>query len=135
MKDLLDTNTCVGWLRFNQPIVVARIQKESPSDIVLCSVVVAELIYGAEHSAPAHRAHNHARVQQLRSLFLSLPFDDTAAEHYGQVRAVLAASGLLIGPNDLMIAGIAVANRLVLVTHNTAEFGRVPGLLLEDWEL
>ena len=65
---------------------------------------------------------------------MSLPFDDRAAEEYGKVRSHLAVLGTPIGPNDLMIAAIALANHMTLVTHNTAEFSRVPGLTLEDWQ-
>ena len=111
-----------------------RIQQESPADIVLCSVVVGELIYGAERSGPTHRVNNLGRVQQLRRQFLSLPFEDLAAEEYGKLRAHLAGLGTPIGPNDLMIAAIALANGLTLVTNNTSEFSRVPGLALEDWQ-
>jgi tRNA(fMet)-specific endonuclease VapC len=132
---LLDTNTCIGWLRNNQPRIVARIQTHAPTDIVLCSVVVAELLFGVEHSDPAHRANTALRVEQLRQLFVSLPFDDAAAELYGKIRADLTARGLMIGGNDLLIAAIAKANGCTLVTHNTAEFSRVPGLVIEDWQV
>lgn len=66
------------------------------------------------------------------SEFVSLPFDDQSAVIYGQIRAQLAVSGTPIGPNDLLIASIALANNLILVTHNTREFSRVEGLRLED---
>ena len=66
--------------------------------------------------------------------FESLAFDDIAAEHYGRLRSVLQKQGTLIGPNDLLIASIALANNVTLVTRNTAEFGRVPGLQMEDWQ-
>lgn len=67
--------------------------------------------------------------------FTSLPFDDVAAEHYARIRADLARAGTPIGPNDLLlIAAIALANALTLVTHNMREFGRVVGLKIEDWE-
>jgi tRNA(fMet)-specific endonuclease VapC len=66
--------------------------------------------------------------------FISLAFDDVAAEEYGRIRAYLAGLGAPIGPNDLMIASIALGNGLTLVTHNTGEFSRVPGLNLEDWQ-
>lgn len=69
------------------------------------------------------------------SEFVSLPFDDQSAVIYGQIRAQLAAPGTPIGPNDLLIASIALANNLILVTHNTREFSRVEGLRLEDWEI
>ncbi len=66
--------------------------------------------------------------------FLSLPFDDVAAEICGRIRAALATAGTPIGPYDFESAAIALANTLTLVTHNTRKFSRVPGLLLEDWE-
>ncbi len=68
------------------------------------------------------------------TLFTSLPFDDNASEHYAIVRAYLTTQGKPIGANDLMIASIALAKGLILVTHNIREFERVPRLLLEDWE-
>jgi tRNA(fMet)-specific endonuclease VapC len=79
-------------------------------------------------------ARNLSQVLSFAAGFSSLPFDDAAADEYGQIRAALAAAGTPIGPNELMIAAIAVANGLTLETHNTAEFRRVPKLLIEDWE-
>jgi tRNA(fMet)-specific endonuclease VapC len=134
MTYVLDSNACIGWLRQSQPKLVARIKQERPTDSVICAVVVGELIYGAERAGAAHRANNRTRVEQLRQQFVSVPFDDSAAEEYGKVRAQLAGLGTPIGPNDLMIAAIALANGLTLVTHNTAEFSRVPGLPIEDWQ-
>src|SRR5437764_1289991 len=125
MRYLLDTNAWVGWLRQNQPEIVRRIQQQPASDLLLCSVVIGELVYGAERSGPTHRAGNLALIAQLRATYTSLPFDDASAEVYGAIRADLAARGLLIGPNDMLIAAIALANGCTLVTHNTAEFSRV----------
>jgi tRNA(fMet)-specific endonuclease VapC len=107
MTYLLDSNACIGWLRQSQPKLVARIKQERPTDIVICSVVVGELIYGAERAGTAHQANNRLRVEQLRQQFISLPFDDSAAAEYGKTRAHLAALGTPIGPNDLMIAAIS----------------------------
>ena len=135
MTYLLDTNTCIGWLRNNQPQIVARIQAHTTTDIVLCSVVVAELLFGVERSDPTHRANTALRVDRLRQQFVSLPFDDAAAELYGKIRADLTARGLMIGGNDLLIAAIAQANGCKLVTHNTTEYSRVPGLAIEDWQV
>ena len=134
MKYLLDSNAWIGWLRQNRPNLKRRIQQENPADVILCSVVLGELIYGAERSGPSHKAMNHMRLVQLRRQLPSLPFDDHAAEKYGEMRAFLESMGTPIGPNDLMIAAIALARRLTLVTHNTKEFSRVPGLALEDWQ-
>ncbi|GAX45730.1 PIN domain protein [Tolypothrix sp. NIES-4075] len=99
---LLDTNACIVYL--NRPIsgVRQKIQSLSPQDIVVCSVVKAELFYGAM------RSNNTTRTLALQEAFLnnfvSLPFDDSAATIYGRIRAELAASGTPIGPYDLQIA-------------------------------
>jgi len=66
--------------------------------------------------------------------FKSLPFDDEAAEKFGEIRATLARLGTPIGPYDLQIAAVAIVNGLTLVSHNMREFLRVPGLQLVDWE-
>lgn len=86
------------------------------------------------HGGALHRASNLAKIVKLRRQHTSLPFDDEAAELYGENRHHLALLGTPIGPNDMMIASIALANHLILVTHNTREFSRVPGLKLEDWQ-
>ena len=134
MLYLMDSNACIGWLRQREPKLVARIKREPPGSIVLCSVVVGELYYGAERSGAAYRASNILKVEQLRLQFASIPFDDSAAEEYGKVRAHLTGLGQLIGPNNLLIAAITLASGLTLVTHNTTEFSRVPRLVLEDWQ-
>lgn len=75
-------------------------------------------------------------AKQLRFLnqFVSLSFDDAAAQIFGEIRANLVKKGTPIGPYDLQIAAIAIANQVTLVTRNTAEFGRIPSLQVEDWE-
>ena len=135
MTYLLDANAWIGHLRQTSPSVTVRLSQHPASDVVLCAVVLGELLYGAEHSGAAHRQANLALVGKLRAQYVSFPFDDAAAEHYGVVRADLASKGTPIGPNDLLIASIALANRFTLVSHNTSEFGRVSGLSLEDWQV
>ena len=136
MTWLLDTNSWVDHLRRGPTSkVTARLAAASPGSACLCSLVVGELIYGALHSGPSHRANNLALVASLRQQFASLPFDDQAAEEYGKAREHLASVGTPIGPNDLIIAATALAHGCILVTHDTQEFSRVPGLLLEDWLL
>lgn len=102
-----------------------------PSEIVLCSIVKAELLYGARHS---ERVEDNLRLlDRFFTPLASLSFDDRCAEEYGLIRAQLAAQGALIGPNDLMIAATARAHDTTLVTHNIREFNRVAGLRLTDW--
>jgi tRNA(fMet)-specific endonuclease VapC len=135
VSHLLDTNSFINYLRRGPASnVTAKLISAPPGSVYLCSVVLAELFYGAMHSGAAHQATNLALIANLRQHFVSLPFDDRAAEECGRVRAHLAALGTPIGPNDLMIAAIALANQMTLVSHNTTEFSRVPGLTLEDWQ-
>jgi tRNA(fMet)-specific endonuclease VapC len=98
----------------------------------LSAVVVAELRYGAAKST------NPTNARTVQDRFLSLigfvPFDQAAADAYGTIRAFLEKQGTPIGANDLLIGATAVANQLIIVTHNMREFMRVPGLLVEDWE-
>ncbi len=129
---MLDTNTCIEYLNARSSRVAERMRECEPRDICLCSVVKGELLYGAWHSDRAQ--HNLALLKELFACFRSLPFDDAAAEVYGRQRAALARKGALIGPNDLLIASIALSNGLAVVTHNVHEFGRVDGLEVEDWQ-
>lgn len=129
---LLDTNVCIRILNGSSPSVAARLQTTSPADVRLCAVVKAELVYGARRSG---RVDQNLRL--LRRFFqpiVSLPFDDRCAEEAAFIRLDLERSGRPVGPNDLLIAATARAHDLVLVTHNTREFGRVAGLRIEDWE-
>jgi tRNA(fMet)-specific endonuclease VapC len=132
MTYLLDTNTCIRYLNGRAPNVLQRLQALPPADIRVCAIVKAEMYYGAMKSIDP--AYTLAQQRMFLDAFGSLPFDDAAAEAYGRLRAELARRGTPIGPNDLMIAAIALAHDLILVTHNTPEFSRVLGLRLEDWE-
>lgn len=133
MTYLLDTNTCIRYLNGRSENIRQQLEATQPQDIVLCSVVKAELFYGAMKSAKPEE--NLAKQHRFVSCFVSFPFDDRAAEAYCRIRARLEKLGTPIGPNDLLIAAIAMANDVTLVTHNTREFGRVEGLILADWEI
>lgn len=130
---LLDTNVCIHLLNEKHPSILQHFRLHSPTDIVLCSVVKAELLYGARRSQRIE-----ANLQLLKAFFAplqSLAFDDECAEHYGQIHADLLSQGKPIGPNDTLIAAIARAHDATLITHNASEFGRVAGLRMEDWEV
>lgn len=132
MTYLLDTNVCIRLLNNTSPAVRNRLAVEQPENIYLCTVVQVELYYGAYRSA--NPEPNIALLERFFSQSSILPLDVRAARITGQLRAQLAALGTPIGPYDLQIAAIALANNLTLVTHNTREFSRVEGLRIEDWE-
>ncbi len=129
---LLDTNVCINFLNGTSKSVERHFRSHSPSEIAVCSIVKAQLLFGARNSQRVD-----ANLQTLKQFFSplpSLPFDDRSADGYGLIRADLAAQGKLIGANDMLIAAVARAYDAVLVTHNTREFSRISGLTLDDWE-
>lgn len=130
---LLDTNVWVKFLRQSHPAIVARMQAHQPAEIRTCSVVAAELYFGCLRSAQPEA--NRAKVDAALEPYVCLPFDSAAAEIQAQVRHSLEKQGTPIGPYDLQIASIALANGCTLVTHNVSEFSRVSGLQIEDWEI
>jgi tRNA(fMet)-specific endonuclease VapC len=132
MTWLLDTNACIRYLNGRSEKLRIRFGAIDPANLCVCSVVKAELFFGAA------LANDPAKTLANQTLFLSrfesLPFNDSAAEAYAAIRSDLTRRGLMIGPNDLMIAAICLANDATLVTHNVNEFGRVVNLSCEDWE-
>lgn len=128
---LLDTNICIAWLKGADAGVKTRILKSVPGELMLCSIVKAELLYGARKSTRV--SENLSRLETLFESLPTLPFDDDAAAHYGVARAQLEGIGKPIGPNDLLIASIALAHNATLVTRNAAEYRRMVGLRVEVW--
>jgi tRNA(fMet)-specific endonuclease VapC len=130
LRYMLDTDTCIYALRHQFPALQDTFNRRA-EQLAVSTVVLSELYFGVEKSA---RPDDNLQVLESFAARLEvLPFDAAAAAHSGQVRASLHRAGQPIGPYDLMIAGHARSVGLVLVTHNTREFGRVPGLLVEDW--
>ena len=95
------------------------------------AITLGELLYGARKRASSELAE---RVRDLvRSLVAILPFDETAAEYYGSLRADLERVGRRLDEPDLRIAAIALAHDLTVVSANVRHFSRVPQLLVENW--
>ena len=129
MRYLLDTNVWIHYLKSAAP-VEERLRQTPARDIAVCSVVWAELLHGARKYG--RREERLARIERTLSPFHSLPFDDAAARRYAEIRDELETRGNIIGPNDLLIAAIAIANDLTLVTSDS-EFSRIERLRTEDW--
>ncbi|WP_241390736.1 MULTISPECIES: type II toxin-antitoxin system tRNA(fMet)-specific endonuclease VapC [Serratia] len=130
LKYLLDTNTCIFTIK-NKPVHVRERFNLNTSRLCISSVTLMELIYGAEKSQAPER--NLAVLEGFIARLDVLNYDAAAAAHSGQIRAELSRQGLPIGPFDLMIAGHARSQGLIVVTNNTREFARVDGLRIEDW--
>lgn len=128
---LLDTNVCIALLNGTSAAVAERFAQQSPATVRVCSVVVAELYFGAQKSTRSLQVL--AALERFLRPLASAPFDDRCAWEYGILRASLEQAGTPIGANDLMIGAIARAYDLTLVTRNLREFSRVVGLRIEDW--
>ncbi len=131
MSFLLDTNICIAWLNGTDAKLRRKLEATPVNEISLCSVVKAELLYGARKSARV--SQNLERLQTFFASLVSVPFDDDAAEVYGTVRAQLERQGTPLGPNELMIASIALATDHTLITRNDREFRPVVGLRIQVW--
>jgi tRNA(fMet)-specific endonuclease VapC len=111
--------------------IIAKFKTLSPSDIKLPSITIAELFYGAEKSKAKKR--NVAVVKNFISHFEIIPFDDKCCKIYGKIRNSTEKEGVPIGPMDLLIASIGLANDLILVTNNKKELSRIRRLKIENW--
>ena len=130
MRYLLDTDTCIDLLR-GDSAVTAKADSVSPDDCAVSTVTTYELLAGAARCR--HPREEARKVHTLVSAMHEVPFHRRAAERAGALRAELEGHGSIIGPYDLLLAGQALADGLVLVTSNAREFVRVPGLRMEQW--
>lgn len=130
MQYLLDTDTCIWIIRAKEPFL-SRSRAKSPADLAISAMTLAELHYGALRSQDPKRSAQSIQAF-LSGIINVLPFDEDAAEIHAAFRD--ATRSQPIGERDLVIASVAAAHRLTLVTSNTREFGRLPGLKLEDWK-
>ena len=130
MRYMLDTNTCIYVIKRRPPSVLAALLQHETEGIGVSIITVCELAYGAAKSGSAR---NQAALQQFLEPLTVADFDHTAAMAYARVRTALEAAGTPIGPLDTQIAAHALALGVTLVSNNTREFERVPGLKLANW--
>ena len=130
---LLDTNVCTYFMKNTYPRLTQRLLSHGPSELLISSLTVLELEYGAEKSNWGDR------TRQKMALFLApftiLPFETNDALSAARIRAYLERHGIIIGAYDIQIAAQGLSRGLTVVTHNTGEFSRIPELKLEDWVL
>lgn len=130
MKYLLDTNMCI-YAQKKNPGVLEKMRENFQDGLAISSITLAELEYGVQASANPEK--NTIALLKFLAIVEILSFESGAAEEYGKICADLRRKGTPIGTMDMLIAAHAKAENLVVVTHNTREFKRVDGLLLEDW--
>lgn len=128
---LLDTNVCIAAMKGN-PLVQFQLKHHSPSDCGVSTVSLYELHSGIVRCRQP--GLEQAKVDRLIQPMSLISFDQEAAKRTADIRWHLEQRGEVIGPYDLMLTGQALALGLILVTHNTREFQRVPDLMLEDWQ-
>lgn len=128
----LDSDTCINLLRGKLPATYEMMKSSTPSMFGVPAIVEAELRTGALKSDQKQK--NQFLLERFLAPFERIPFDSTCAGAYAKIRAHLEAKGTKIGPNDLLIAATAIAHGAILITGNTREFKRVPGLEIEEWD-
>jgi tRNA(fMet)-specific endonuclease VapC len=131
LRYMLDTNFCSRVMREDATSKLAGRFNRHAEQVCISSIVLAELHYGAENSKRV--AENLSEIEQfLAAIQTVLDFDSAAAAEYGRIRTALRKQP--IGPLDTLIAAHARSCDLIVVTNDVGEFGRVPGLGVEDWQ-
>jgi len=128
---LLDTNIVSHWMRGDET-VIKKIRSRKPSELSICTITLAEIYYGIENS-PVKKKDRRSKIEHIYSQLEIYPFDELAARKYSMIRTQLEKNGIMISERDLQIASIAMANKLIVVTHNVKEFKRIANLDIEDW--
>jgi tRNA(fMet)-specific endonuclease VapC len=131
MKWMLDTDSCIALIKGKPPSVLKKLRGKSVGQVGISSITLGELAFGAAKSG--RRDESRAALAEFLLALEIASFDGDAASSYGQLRASLEKRGSPIGPLDTLIGAHAAALDVVLVTHNTREFGRIDTLRLEDW--
>ena len=130
LKYMLDTNIVIYVIK-RRPIEALGVFNAHAGQMCISSITLAELIHGVEKSSMVTK--NLRKVEDFVSRLEILPYENTAASHYGDIRADLEKKGTVIGVNDLHIAAHARSEGQILVSNNVREFERVEGLRLENW--
>jgi tRNA(fMet)-specific endonuclease VapC len=130
LQYMLDTDICIYITKAHPSKLLERFNRFGPQ-LCVSTIVLSELYFGVEKSA--RRIENLEVLERFISRLSVLPFSASAAAHYGQIRIELQRTGMLPGGHDLLIGAHARSEQLTLVTNNTREFERIPGLHVENW--
>jgi tRNA(fMet)-specific endonuclease VapC len=131
MKYMLDTNTCIYIIKRKPVEVINRFRQFQISQVSISSITLSELEYGVIKSSNPEQ--NHLALAQFLAPIEILPYDNGAAQHYGELRLHLEKHGTPIGSLDMLIAAHALSTGCILITNNVKEFERVPNLKINNW--
>ena len=131
MRYMLDTNICSYILKSHPLSVKAHFEQVGTRDLCISTVVLAELYYGAARHPKGPTIRKE--IDEFVSRLAVIPWDETAADHYGQIRSGMEKDGKPIGAMDMMIAAHARSQEATLVSNNIRHFNKVPGLLIANW--
>lgn len=131
MKYMLDTNVCIDYMRGTDQGIKNRLLACKVDELCISSITLSELLYGVNRSS--NPVKNRNALYKLLVKIEVIDYGTEASEFYGIIRNELVRRGMVIGALDMLIAAHAMSNKLVLITHNTSEFGRISGLEIEDW--
>ncbi|MCL2785653.1 MAG: type II toxin-antitoxin system VapC family toxin [Methanomassiliicoccaceae archaeon] len=130
MKYFLDTNVIIDMFNTRDQRLADKIRYTPAKDIKIPALVKGELLHGIQNNPHSKKADD---LRVLFSTYEIVPFDSDVAEEYAKIRYEMMSKGELIGPNDMIIAATVLSNGGILVTNNTEEFSRVPGLRTANW--
>ena len=132
MKYLLDTDICIYWLK-GKATVRAKIEQIDRSDIAICVITATELYFGAYNSNKIEQ--NLKTAENFIQSITVLPLSNDTLKKFGQLKAQFRKAGTPVADFDLLIASVAIAKNLILVTNNTRHYQRITGLNLDNWSL
>jgi tRNA(fMet)-specific endonuclease VapC len=131
MKLMLDTNICIAIIKQRPKGILQKFSAYQVGDICISSITLAKLRYGVAKSL--YQEQNQVALDAFILPLEVAAFDHATALFYGGLRSTLEKQGTPIGPLDTMIGAHALSLNLTLITNNTKEFNRIPGLKVLDW--
>ena len=132
MKYLLDTNICIYLIKKQYPEILSKLLRVGFGKIGISTITLAELEYGVANSNRTFEVQT--ALLEFILPFEILDFNYSAASFYGKIRKELKDKGRPISDMDMLIAAVAMANGLIIVTNNEKEFRRISGLKIENWK-
>ena len=131
---IFDTNMCIFIIKRKFPSVMEKLKENRKKGLYISSITLAEMEYGIENANKEYKVRNRIALMEFLSIFEVKNFDENAAKEYGVIKKNLKDRNCLLGSLDMLIGAHAKSLKMILVTNNTREFGRIEDLTIEDWK-